>query len=113
MNENPVTWDGWLTIKCPAPEGYGRRTSAGLTKKKPNLDADQVAVKVSVSLPVSLFVRPALEATLTVPPGSVAPPVIDLEIHDTVEEVLRDRTGFDVRVCAANEEDAEWLYPMS
>ena len=102
---NKLNYEGWLTVKASGlQKTYGRRTSAKLSKNKPAVGRDEVAIKLSIDLPASLFLRPALEARVTVSDKDVTPASIDLEIQDNIEEILRDRTGFDIRVV----QDKEW-----
>jgi hypothetical protein len=92
-------YTGWLAVEATHLESMHRTTlRARLSKGKPSLTRNEVAVKIELSLPRSLFVKPALEARIKVADGDTQPPVIELEVQDTVEAILRDRTGFDVRI---------------
>ena len=99
-----ITWEGYLTLKANL-KPYCPSISGRLTKNKPSCGPSEIAVKLSVKLPKSLFQRPTLQATLEVDPETVDVPVIDLAMQDTVAEVLRDRTGFDVRIEQIDMED--------
>lgn len=91
-----VSYDGWLAIKGHDVHSFRRRASARLTRNKPSLSKDEVAVKLQIELPVSLFVTPAMTARICVNEGDASPPSIDLEIMDDIQNVLRDRTGLNI-----------------
>jgi hypothetical protein len=99
---NSLKWSGYLIVdgssvmKDPNRPGCWK-PSARLTKNTPDLNRGEVAIKISVELPASLFLRPQLEAKFTVPADSVSPPVIDTEVTDNVAAIIRQNTGFDVR----------------
>lgn len=96
-----ITWSGYIVIKVNR-RGYERpglwKASAKLYSGKPTVTRDEVAVKVSVELPVSLFQRPQLEARITVPEHAVTPLEIGLDIRDNIEQLISKSTGFDVKL---------------
>lgn len=97
-----LQWSGYLIVdgscvmKDPNMPGWWK-PSARITKNTPALDRGEVAIKISVDLPASLFLRPQLEAKFTVPADSVSPPIIESEVTDNIAEIIRQNTGFDVR----------------
>ena len=94
-----ITYQGWLVVKVTNLEPSWKTTAtARLAKKKPTVTRDEMAMRISVELPRALFVRPALSAEIRVRDSDSPPAEISLDVRDTIEEVLRERTGFDVRV---------------
>lgn len=69
-----------------------------LATKVPSLKAGEVVMKLSLNLPGSLFERPQLQASITIPEDSVSAPVIDAKTLDNVREVLAQQTGMDITV---------------
>lgn len=104
-----IPWTGYLIIRVNTggsryPSAW--KASARLTAKKPSTSRDEVAVKLAVNLPASLFVRPQLEAKITVPDHQVTPLTIDLETQDNIAALIQQSTGFDVRIVADGKEGA-------
>jgi len=100
---NSVKWQGYITIACPNVRKNPRfagswKTSARLSVNKPAVSSDEIAVKVSIELPATLFQRPNLEARITVPERAVQPPTIALEVIDDIERMIQQNTGFEVKL---------------
>jgi len=98
-----IKWSGYLTVSCPGVSKEPNRShlwkpQARLSVNKPSVSPCEVAVKIEVNLPETLFIRPALEASITVPDNAVTPPKIDMEISDRIQELIVQNLGFDVRV---------------
>ena len=95
----PIEWKGFLCISVNK-KGYSNpvmwKSTARLTTNKPAVGKDEVAVKIGVSLPVSLFIAPQLEAKITVPDAAVTPLVVEMEVLDNIRELIAQQTGFDV-----------------
>lgn len=103
MSKDIIKWEGYLAIAVN--KRYPDRvtswtTTAKLYAKKPSVGRDEVAVKIAVDLPASLFLRPQLEARISVPETAVTPLVVDLETQDNIAELLSQQLGFDVRIIA-------------
>lgn len=101
----PITWTGYLIISCnrdhikryPSTASYWKPT-ARLAVNKPSVSPTEVAVKIKISLPSTLFIRPSLQAKITVPDNATLPPVMDLEVVDEIEKLITANTGFDVKL---------------
>lgn len=72
--------------------------TARLALKKPSLAKDEIAVKVTISVPDALFNRPQLQASITIPESAVTAPVVNATVLDNIQEVLSQQTGLDVAV---------------
>jgi hypothetical protein len=89
--------DFYLVVK--KKNGYFYRLSGRLTSGKPSkLDSGEVAIKLSVSVPHSLFDKPQFQATVTIPQGALTAPVIDATVIDNVREIIEQQTGMDIKL---------------
>lgn len=81
------------------------RYSSRMTKGTPALDRNEIAVKVSLEIPDAIFNRPALTATIKVPEDAVGKPEIEAEVIDNVQDLIKQNTGFDVKLEVVNEQE--------
>lgn len=75
----------WLTISD--------RGACRLTKAKPGLDSNEVAILLEVDLPDALFRKPRLEAKITVPDEAAVGGVIKSVVAEDVQEAIEQATG--------------------
>ena len=73
---------------------YSRRMTAG----SPALQSNEVAVKVTLELPDEIFTKPTFQANITVPKEAVSAPVIEAEVIDNVQKIIKQNLGFDVKL---------------
>lgn len=80
-----------------------------MTVGSPALDSNEIAVKVTLDIPDAIFDKPALEAKITIPEEAVSKPVISAEVIDNVQEIIKQNTGFEVKleIVNANEETSK------
>lgn len=83
-----------------------RKPQARLSVGVPALKSHEVAVKLHLELPEELFDRPQLQASIRVPDGAVAPTVIDTEVLDNIEEVIRREAGLDLTISLVSEDES-------
>lgn len=76
-----------------------------VTKTTPALDYNEIALKLDIELPDELFSKPRLEATIKVPKDAVSAPVIEAGVIDNVQEIIKQNTGFEVRLNMVPVED--------
>lgn len=69
------------------------KASLRITKTMPGLDWDEIAVKLNLELPDELFIKPHLQADITIPADSVSPPHIEAETINDIEEVVSRELG--------------------
>ena len=74
-----------------------------LTKTRPQTAADELAVKLEIEIPDSLFIKPTLEARIQVADTVSGGPVITTEVVDNLAEIIRERTGLAVKLSAVEE----------
>lgn len=67
--------------------------SLTVTKSKPNTSANEIAVKLDIEIPNSLFVKPTLNFEMTIPEDSVAIPVLNVEAQQNLAELLSEQIG--------------------
>lgn len=87
---------------------YGQRGSMTLQsfttrKTKPDVGRDEIAIKLKLKLPASLFVRPTLAAEIGIE-GDV--PTIDLspETVTSIQDVIRAQSGLDIELTVVDPE---------
>lgn len=69
-----------------------------MTKESPALASNEVAIKVVLTLPDAIFDKPTFEAKIEVPNEAVSQPVITAEVIDNVQEIIKQNTGFEVKL---------------
>jgi len=82
--------DGWLII----PK-YG---VLRFRKSKPTLRADEVAIYLDIRLPDALYVKPTLQATVTIKDEAVTPEILTPDIVITTAEMIEKATGMKVEI---------------
>ena len=84
----------WLTISSNG--------SSKITADKPDLNANQISMKINIDLPDALFERPSLVASISVPDDAAASGVIESIVHDNVGEALQAATGLTFAISVTN-----------
>lgn len=82
-----------------------RKYSSRMSKGSPSLDADEIAVLVMLELPDAIFEKPTFQANIEVPASAVSKPVIEASVIDNVEEIIKQNTGFEVRLEVVKKEE--------
>jgi hypothetical protein len=103
---NPTMCVGEFYLVVKKKNGWMSRLAARLSLKAPAIKAGEVPVKLTIRVPETLFERPQLQATVTIPPECVTPPVLDAKVMDNVREVLQKQTGMDIRVSVVENGEA-------
>lgn len=67
-------------------------------KHSPALNSGEVAIRLDLSLPGALFVKPMLEAKVIVPEDRVTPMVLEAQVIENVREAIAQQTGMHVTV---------------
>lgn len=84
---------------------YNPKAVLRVTKTAPALDFNEIAVRLSIELPDELFSKPRLEATINVPKEAVSAPVIEAGVIDNVQDIIKQSTGFEVKLNLVAVED--------
>lgn len=77
-----------------------RGLSARLTTRAPKCAAGEIPLLVTVQVPSALFERPALQATVTLPPEQKLSERITADVADHLSRTLSERLGVGVKVTA-------------
>lgn len=88
----------WLTVN--------HKGSCRLTKGKPSLDSNEIAIQLEVNLPDAIFQRPRLEATITVPDEAAVAGTIESAVAEDVQEAIEKATGLKFSVAVVQPETA-------
>jgi hypothetical protein len=75
----------WLTVN--------NKGACRVTKAKPGLDWNEVAIFLEIELPDALFNKPRLEAKITVPDEAAVSDVIESVVAENVQEAIEQATG--------------------
>lgn len=99
--------DAEFYLVIGAKKQYARRKLSGLrvTRKKPSTGPEEIAVKVTMSIPDALFERPEVEASIVVPASGERSTVVTAEVCDNIETIIRQQTGLSVSVRAVDQDD--------
>ncbi len=84
----------YLIVKRANRYKYTSRMTVG----SPALQANEVAVKISLELPDAIFDKPAFEAKVVVPDAAVSKPIISADVIDNVQDIIKQNTGFEVKL---------------
>src|SRR3954469_20044086 len=76
--------------------------SVSITKSKPDVNFDQVAVCLDLELPDILFKKPQITATIRVEENDVTPLVINAETANNVKDAIETITGIKVLLKVEN-----------
>lgn len=97
----------YLIIRCYevryGPSAYELKIDRA-TQRKPALAADEVALKVRVQLPVALFLKPTLSASIKVE-GETPTLELDTETVTSIEDLIRSAVGLDVELNVISPDD--------
>jgi len=69
-----------------------------MTKGVPEFKGNEIAVKIAVEIPDSLFDRPSLSAVIKIPEGAHITAGLDVEVIENVQDIILTNTGFDVKL---------------
>lgn len=72
-----------------------------IADRTPSLEADEISISLNFRIPISLFDKPRLTATIELPPSSVLPEVIPVELQDQITDAIKKGTGVNVTLSIA------------
>jgi hypothetical protein len=78
-----------------------------VTKTKPSLRANEVAIKIELDVPDMLFQRPQLSAKIKVSEDRVSAPVIDATVIDNIQETIKQQHGIDLTIALVEPKSGE------
>ena len=79
------------------------------TQSAPSLKANEIAIKIKMHLPETLFTKPQLQANISVDDKNVSPQIIDAETMQNITEIMEQQLGVDMTINVVNpsEQDTE------
>lgn len=83
------------------------RGSINTNKTQPKVNADEVAIYMTIDLPDMLFKKPMLQAKVTIPAEVVPKPEINAQVMDNVAQAIKTATGLEMSVTIKNPEEDE------
>lgn len=90
-----------MKVKCYLTvneHGYIR-----VSKGKPNLKMDEISIALNLEIPEALFLKPTLEANISIPEEVAVSDKIDIETQDNIKEAIETATGVNVRISVSEE----------
>lgn len=85
----------YLCVKH-TPGRWQAKPATRMTTKLPTLAANEIAIKLEIDIPDTLFTRPSLEAKVTVPKDQVNRPVIDAVVQDNIVQEVQKQLGVEM-----------------
>lgn len=67
-----------------------------VTKTKPSLTADEIAIELNLEIPDALFMKPSLVANITVPQSEALNSEIPCEVLDNIVQSIQELSGMSV-----------------
>lgn len=103
MKPNMLSTSFYLVVGAKKRAGYSQleltKPEARTARKGPPATrGNEIAIKVEISLPDSLFKDPTYRASLTVPADAAASPVIEAEVINNIESVVAQATGLRLKI---------------
>ena len=92
--------EGFLVIGAKKRHSWYDASGVRFTKKKPNTKASEIAIKLDIDVPDTLFERPQLEASIVIDDDQVSTPVITADVMDNIAETLSEQMGVKVNITA-------------
>lgn len=81
------------------------RGGVKVTKNRPNVDFDEISIRMDLDVPDMLFKKPQLTASITIPESAAVPKEIDVEMQDNIQNAIETATGLNVRLTIQKEEE--------
>jgi hypothetical protein len=99
-----IALDFWLIVKRgPRSGGWPSRPSVRVTADEPNLNREERAINLRMTLPVALFETPSITATI-----NVEAPAERVEIDvPALAESVKQALGMDVEIAVVEPDDGE------
>lgn len=85
---------------------YFKSTELKISRNKPDTAADEIAVKLELDIPNSLFVKPTLNFKMTIPEAAVSLPVLEAEAQENLAELLQEQLGQRIHLSVSADSEA-------
>lgn len=74
------------------------RVVIGSCNKTPKLNAGEVAIRMTLELPSTLFQKPALTATVQIAESAVSAPIIEADVINNIKELVAENCGIQLTI---------------
>lgn len=90
--------DFYLVIKGKKRGTWVEMSGVRVTRRKPgSVAGDEVAMAMSINIPDSLFIKPVLQASISIPdmPSGLE---ITTEVTDNIAAIIKEQTGITLNI---------------
>ena len=78
--------------------------TARFTKTNVALHVDEISMAIEIKVPDALFEKPKLQATIEIPDSVAIPELINSEVVDNINELVKVNTGLDLNITIVEHE---------
>lgn len=102
---NTIIFERYLVVEAKIESrGYLQgNVKARLTTKKPATGSNEIAIKLNLELPKSLFMKQQLAANITISDEQCANIEIDADTVSQIEALATEQLGVDLNITVSNE----------
>ncbi len=97
MTAKMLTGTAYIVV-APARQLCKDITFRRMTKNVPSTDADEIAIKINVTVPAALFNKPTISIVAQIPDDTAIAQEISAEVLDNIREVAEQCIGGRVEV---------------
>ena len=84
---------------------YFKSVDLKISKNMPDTASNEIAVKLDLDIPNSLFMKPSLNFKMSIPESAASFPVLEAAVQDNLAELLANELGQKVHLSVSSEED--------
>ena len=84
---------------------YFKPCDLKISKTKPDTASNEIAVKLTLDIPNSLFVKPTLNFTMTIPEDAVTIPTLEAEAQQNLVDLMTEQLGQRVHLSVSADSD--------
>ena len=90
----------YLVIKRTKQYRYstGNLSVVKTTRTAPAIKANEIAIKINMKLPETLFERPQLQANINIDEKKVSPKIIEADVLENITEIVEQQLGIDLTI---------------
>lgn len=99
----------YLVVQGKKYQHVNRERTLGsikITKNKPSTNSDEIAVRLDLEIPDSLFEKPSLQVGISVPDLVKAGSEITADVQANIADIIKRETGLTVSITAVEEDQA-------
>lgn len=84
---------------------YFKPTDLRISKTKPATGSSEIAIKLNLEIPNSLFIKPALNFKMSIPEEACALPVLEADVQNNLAEVLAEQLGQKIHLSVSSDSE--------